>query len=116
MHLVVTSCTNRKRAKALDELSASGLLEAPLNALAADWAARLESASHKVPASSLYAGRNFQESQIAADILDARLAIVSAGLGLVRGDDSIPPYDLSTSIPAKYPQMGRDLERPDENN
>lgn len=95
MHLVVTSCTNRKRLKAHADLCASGLPEAYVEDLSKDWVARLRRDRHKTPASSLYAGRNFQEAQIAAKILDAPLAIVSAGLGLVDQNDPIPPYDLS---------------------
>lgn len=45
------------------------------------------------PASRLYCGRGFQEAMQAARVIGAAPVIVSAGLGVVDGDDLLPSYN-----------------------
>ena len=47
--------------------------------------------------SDFYAGRGFSEVLKTAKHLDASIAIVSAGMGLISGDSKIPSYDLTIS-------------------
>ncbi len=92
MTLVITTCTNRKRKPVSDKLHVSALPQAPVADLAVDWVRRLEAAGDVFPASDIYGGRSFQEAALAADLLNARLMVVSAGLGLVAADARVPPY------------------------
>lgn len=48
-----------------------------------------------MPASSLYKGRAFQMAVEASKTESADLAVLSAGLGYVRGETPIPGYDLT---------------------
>jgi hypothetical protein len=52
-------------------------------------------------ASKLYAGRNIQEASKAAAGINAKLIIVSAGLGLVESKTLIPSYALSVGARTK---------------
>jgi hypothetical protein len=90
--LVITTCTNRKRKPISGSLRVSALPQAPIDVVACDWASRLSAASDVFPARDIYGGRSFREALIAADLLEARLLIVSAGLGLVCADTHVPPY------------------------
>lgn len=92
MTIVITACTNRKRKSVPDRLSIGGLGKASLPQLAADWGCRLDAAADRFPAKEIYGGRGFQEAVAAADAIDARLMIVSAGLGLVEASSEVPPY------------------------
>ncbi len=92
MTLVITTCTNRKRKPIPDGLHVSALPKAPMVDLAVDWVSRLAAADALFPALDLYGGRSFQEAALAADLLDARLMVVSAGLGLISADARVPPY------------------------
>lgn len=92
MTLVITTCTNRKRKRVSDGLRASAIPQAPIADVATDWVARVSAAVDLFPARDVYGGRSFQEALRAADLLAARLLIVSAGLGFVWADTRVPPY------------------------
>ena len=66
-------------------------------AVAAQWTDRLRAAPVAGRAGDLYGGRGFVEARQAARDAAARLAIVSAGLGLVDGDTEVPAYSLTTA-------------------
>jgi hypothetical protein len=72
-----------------------------LDERAADWQGRLaESTWDRTPAASLYAGQHWASVLRALELAQqhgvrANLWIASAGLGLVRGDDSVPPYSAT---------------------
>lgn len=100
MTLVITTCTNRKRKLISASLRISDLDAAPLSALATAWGKRLSAASERYPASTVYGGRGFQEAAAAANDLDARLLVVSAGLGLIEAENSVPPYACTVLIGA----------------
>lgn len=65
------------------------------SAVAGAWAARVKGAARLVPAADLYAGRAFQDAHACARTVRGRLAVVSAGLGLVWADEPVPHYDLT---------------------
>jgi hypothetical protein len=107
MTLVITACTNRKRVAAPKALSASGLETGTLAQVSRAWIARLRAASPAVPARELYCGRSFSEALNAAEAVDADLAIVSAGLGLLTADTEVPSYGLTVSPRTKDSVLDR---------
>lgn len=96
-HLVVTTCTNRKRIAVSGSLLGRVLKSGNSDEVAQDWGRLLEKSKSVVPAKDLYSGRAFREAERAATELDARLFFVSAGLGLVSGDTIVPSYGLTLS-------------------
>lgn len=98
MTLVLTTCTNRKRKPIRDSLHVSALPQAPIDDLAVDWVRRLAAADDMFPARAIYGGRSFREAALAADLLDARLMVVSAGLGLISADARVPPYSCTVLV------------------
>jgi len=64
--------------------------------VATAWAQRLRAAKPIVPAGQLYGGRAFYDAARTSHFLGARLAVVSAGLGLVEGTTTVPSYSLTT--------------------
>lgn len=96
MTLVITHCTKRKRSVPLQDLCAHRLSAGPTGQVVKDWAMRLSAASPAIKARDLYAGRGLAEARRAADSVGGRLAIISAGLGLVEGDTLVPAYSLTT--------------------
>jgi len=90
--LVLTTCTHRKRKSVVDSLHMSSLPKADMEALAADWAGRLSAEDRRFSAIAIYGGRGFREAATAAALLDARLMVVSAGLGLIDASLTVPPY------------------------
>ena len=100
MALVITTCTNRKRKPISRALHISDLNAAPLFAVATSWCERLSAASERFPASAIYGGRAFQEAAAAAREMDARLLVVSAGLGLVDASCKVPPYACTVLVGA----------------
>jgi hypothetical protein len=96
--LVITTCTNRKRKPVPYHLQMRALSPAQMAGVAADWCGRLRKAVVLHPAAEIYGGRGFREAEAAASLLDARLMVVSAGLGLIDAARSVPPY-ASTILP-----------------
>lgn len=64
--------------------------------VAGSWAERLRAEPKQMPAIDLYAGRGLVEARRAAEHAGGRLAIISAGLGLVAGETEVPAYSLTT--------------------
>lgn len=58
---------------------------------------RVASAKPKGPHEEVYCGRAYREAASAAKKLSAELAVISAGLGVVRADQQIPSYSLTVS-------------------
>jgi hypothetical protein len=110
--IVITSCTSRKKKAgpvlALENVDTVGSLAA----LARTWRRQVEAAGKDTlqPASDLYGGRSMSEAKRAADSLGTPLYIVSAGHGLLRAEDGIPPYDVTVS-PAPGNALHRSLVR-----
>lgn len=94
-YAIVTGCTNRKRATPSATLCAHTLTEGTLEQVATEWIGRIGNAKDALQAGNLYVGRGFQEARKAANALDAKHFIVSAGLGFVSTDELVPPYSLT---------------------
>ncbi len=61
------------------------------------WIEKIRTASTNAAANELYAGRGFGLAIEAAKIASGKLYILSAGLGLVAGDQQVPVYGLTVS-------------------
>ena len=98
MTLVIATCTNRKRKPIHDSLHMAALPPAPIADLVGDWVQRVIAAPEAFPAREIYGGRSFREARIAADLLDAQMMVVSAGLGLISAEARVPPYACTVLI------------------
>ncbi|GFZ99972.1 hypothetical protein [Sphingobium fuliginis] len=90
--VIITTCTNRKRKEVAPDLRVCALESASLPEVVGQWAKRLAAAEECYLPAAIYGGRGFQEARSVAGVLDARLLIVSAGLGLVDAATKVPPY------------------------
>ncbi|MGO7299611.1 hypothetical protein ACCS72_24595 [Rhizobium ruizarguesonis] len=97
MTAILTACTQRKRVTHSPFLSARDLPSGRLSEVAGAWSERLKKVRTVRSARNLYSGRSFVEAVKASDVLRADLFIVSAGLGLVHGDDAVPSYNMTVS-------------------
>jgi len=104
---IITPCSARKSATAALGLRASKVARGSLRAVSAQWRERLEAATPSISAADLYRGRAFQRARILAEDVGASLYVVSAGLGLVRGDQHVPAYDLTLADEAGSASIGR---------
>jgi len=98
--LVITTCTNRKRKPISDSLRMAALPQAELHDLARQWARRIAADPTRFRGEDIYGGRGFREAVSAAQSLDARLLVVSAGLGLIDVSTAVPPYACTVLIDA----------------
>jgi hypothetical protein len=92
--LVVTNCTARK-AKTDEVPQLPSRAWASLSWAIRTWVEQLEQVPRYRAAHHVYQGRSVKESLAAAQALQARLVFVSAGLGAVPADTSIPSYNLT---------------------
>lgn len=94
--VVVTSCTQRKSAA-----GGVGLARLPcvreLRQLAEAWRILVRQAPCIGSAQSLYQGRSIADAAAVAACLGSSWYVVSAGLGLVRSDESVPAYDCTVA-------------------
>jgi hypothetical protein len=95
MPLVLTSCTNRKRTAPPQALMARGIAKGNLESVAAEWSERLISAKPIATVADLYCGRAFRQAEDAAAKANAALYIISAGLGMVSAERTVPSYSLT---------------------
>lgn len=89
--IVLTTCTRSKAQTVAERHQFGRLAKAPVRDLAEAWAAAIHEGP-KVPAGSLYKGRAYSFAAQAAKLMDARVLIASAGLGLITAEDKVPPY------------------------
>jgi len=68
-----------------------------LKEIAKEWKRRLGEADERVEAMNLYQGRAYCEAVKAARLAETPLCVISAGMGLIRETDRIPPYSLTIS-------------------
>lgn len=78
----------------------SSLSPASLSELADAWGEQIANEPARHPASEIYCGRSFQEARAAAQKIDAKLIVVSAGLGLVEASTPIPVYGCTVLLGA----------------
>ena len=93
--ILITTCTNRKRALVPPSLQASSLDQGPQDDVFREWRTRLAQNPSVDKASSIYCGRAFREAVKACEELSAPLWIISAGLGLLLEEQEIPAYSLT---------------------
>ncbi|MGN7610933.1 hypothetical protein ACQZV8_02495 [Magnetococcales bacterium HHB-1] len=98
---VITTCSNRKRAKPCKELQARSLANNDYKLVAEMWGRTVSTALSEtktalLPASQLYCGRSFKEASTAAKKATGYF-IISAGLGVFPVTRSIPAYSLTIS-------------------
>src|SRR5689334_12112879 len=93
---IVLSCTNRKRD------AGPRLRDVPAGATAdriKAWVDRVSVCASSFPARDLYQGEYWQAAldlaRASADRGRARVAVMSAGLGLIDADDPIPAYEAT---------------------
>jgi hypothetical protein len=98
--LVITTCTNRKRKPVSEALHMAALPPADFDGLARQWSQRLAAEPTRFPGEDIYGGRGFREAVTAAELLDARLLVVSAGLGLIDVSTAVPPYACTVLVDA----------------
>lgn len=96
-YVVVTNCTSRKRAGVpLARLEPSSYTSELAEAVRL-WRTTLASQPCLLPAGRLYVGRSINEARTVSEMLHAKLYVISAGLGLVPADCTVPGYDLSAT-------------------
>ncbi len=94
---IVTICTHRKRVRPAATSTAVSLPCDSQAAVQSAWIGKIATLQREVRAAALYAGRGFGLAAEAAKIADAKLYILSAGLGLVAADQRVPVYGLTVS-------------------
>jgi hypothetical protein len=94
---VITNCTSRKshRGPALSLSSAD--LHQPLDKVIEAWSTLLESAPREIQSGALYQGRSFSDAKAVAKEMSSHLYVISAGLGVIKSDESVPHYNLTIS-------------------
>lgn len=97
MVTIVTNCSKRKRLAPDTSLLARSLGPGSLDAVSNEWASRIRASQPRLEAGKLYAGRQYSEALRVSLRLDARLLIVSAGLGMVRSSEFVPSYSLTVA-------------------
>jgi hypothetical protein len=96
--IIAVNCTSRKTAKAGRSLSARDLGRGEVAQLAREWRSRVQNSDAKaVPARELYSGRAFALASRTAESAGADLYVLSAGMGFVKQDTLVPPYNLSVA-------------------
>ena len=96
-YVVVTSCSSRKAIPKERRVAADALQEGQLKDVASQWIRMLAQHSTNVCCGQLYQGRGVQEIKKAASELESPVWFISAGLGLVNIDQTIPAYNLTVS-------------------
>lgn len=94
---VITNCTNRKRIQPTEKLRARSLSAGTSIEVAEQWSDRLLRSDGLMPANEVYCGRSFSEAYRATALIQGRLQIASAGLGLINSETNIPSYSATVS-------------------
>jgi hypothetical protein len=94
---IITTCTNRKRAPIPDGMLARSLARSTLEEVAKEWHQRVGGPHPVIRAKDLYAGRAFREALDVSDRIGAAFMVISAGYGLVFGNQLISAYGLTTA-------------------
>ena len=97
MTIVITNCTNRKRGVAHPSLNQSNISPGSLEFVLDQWVDSLKNDHDLKLASDIYCGRGFREAEATSRILNCPLYIVSAGLGIINSNSSVPIYNLTAS-------------------
>lgn len=95
--VVITTCTHRKKIRPQVEATAVSLPLARQDVAVSAWFERLEASAAVARARELYAGRGFGLAVQAAAAANAKLCVLSAGLGLVEASQRVPSYGLTVT-------------------
>lgn len=95
--VVVTTCSLRKTLRPTSDATAATLCAGHQKKVETAWLNRVGNLSTHLPAMEFYAGRGFGLAAEAARLADAKLYILSAGLGLVPARRRIPVYGLTVT-------------------
>lgn len=100
--ILVTTCTKTKSVGSRAYIPHDHALFQTQDDLLQYWVDTVKKvhAEHHVRARLLYTGRSFKRALMATDERVTDLYIISAGLGLIRADQDVVPYDLTTSSAA----------------
>jgi hypothetical protein len=93
--IVVTTCTNRKRLRPEKTLQARSLKRGLLDDVARQWVGNIKVAPRRVEVTKLYCGRGFSEALKTSTSNQVPLFVISAGLGVISGDQCNPAYSLT---------------------
>lgn len=93
---IVTNCSSIKRREGTPITPALGYRS--IHELSAAWVKKVVQGVDVQPVVDTYGGRTFTEAVAACKKIQANLYVISAGLGLVHGNDRIPNYNLTVSL------------------
>lgn len=97
IHALLAPCSSRKKVRPSPNAQAVSLSISDQSCLETAWIERLNSLPIACRAGDLYGGRGFQLASRASQISGAPLYAISAGLGLVAIERSIPAYGVTVS-------------------
>lgn len=95
--LVLSNCTNRKRISSVAQVRVQDLCKGTVQEVANQWVQALDRQIRRTPLMGVYCGRGFSEALRTTQLLKATLLVVSAGLGLVNANSSIPTYGATVT-------------------
>ena len=93
--LIVAPCSAQKRFPVPPELDSSSIRANSVAEYARVWMLRVKNASGVAPANEVYSGAGLVAAKRVAAACSRRLLFVSAGLGTVWSDQTIPSYNLT---------------------
>jgi len=94
--IAITQCTNRKTSTERCVSKSDILQGMSLNSTADQWANEIKLTEPSKQVIELYCGRGFSEFKKACESLgEPESFVISAGLGLVNGNDFVPNYNLT---------------------
>jgi hypothetical protein len=94
---VIAPCSSRKTLESPPQARAVSLAISSQGAVETAWLARVKTFERVVAAQDLYSGRGAALARRAAHKASASLYIISAGLGLVPGSESVPAYGMTVA-------------------
>src|SRR5271157_1730165 len=94
---VITICTHRKKVRPPVTATAVSLPSDSQAVVQSAWIGKIRTLPAEVTAGALYAGRGFGLAAEAARFAEAKLYILSAGVGLVAAGQRVPVYGLTVS-------------------
>jgi hypothetical protein len=94
---VITTCSNRKTQRPKRSATPSSLPKGTQRAVETAWREKIRKLPLSVSADEFYAGRAFGLAVETARMSNARLYVLSAGLGLLPAERPIPVYGLTVS-------------------
>ena len=110
---LVVPCTKRKHGLVAPEMHFRTLGRMNVRLLASEWIRRADSADGHRTADRLYSGAGWVRAQTACSLVQQKLGtpylyVLSAGFGLLRASDLLPPY--SATFAAEEDQVARHVE------